>query len=185
MEEWRDIKGYKGLYQISNTGNVKSLDYNHTGKEGIMKAQDNGDGYLYVNLWKEGKMKSCTIHRLVAIAFLPNPNNLPEVNHISEDKSDNRVENLEWCTRLYNNTYNDRAKKAGKKQRNDPNKSKAVVGIHKINGLILEFPSAMEASRQTGIDQGNITRCCKGKLKSAGGYYWMYSDSEEVANEQE
>ena len=186
MEEiWRDVKEYEGYYQVSNRGIVKSLNYNHTGKEGIMKAQDNGDGYLYVNLWKEGKMKSCTIHRLVAIAFLPNPNNLPEVNHISEDKSDNRVENLEWCSRLYNNTYNDRAKKAGKKQRNDPNKSKAVVGIHKINGLILEFPSAMEASRQTGIDQGNITRCCNGRYKSAGGFYWYYVDSEEVANEQE
>lgn len=113
MEEiWRDVKEYEGYYQVSNRGIVKSLNYNHTGKEGILKAQDNGDGYLYVNLWKEGKMKSCTIHRLVAIAFLPNPNNLPEVNHISEDKSDNRVENLEWCTRLYNTTYNGRAKKA-------------------------------------------------------------------------
>ena len=143
MEEWKPVRNYEGKYMVSNTGEVKSLNYRRTGKERILKGVDYGEGYLYVSLWKDGKVKQCRINRLVAQAFIPNPNNLPEVNHKNEDKTDNRVENLEWCSRLYNNTYNDRAKKVGKKQRNDPNKSKADVGIHKINGLILEFPSAM------------------------------------------
>ena len=170
MEEWRDIKGYKGKYQVSNTGNVKSLNYNNTGKEKIMKPQDNGDGYLFVQLCKDGKVKNCRINRLVAQAFLPNPNNLPEVNHKDENSKNNNVENLEWCSRQYNVDYS---------------LSKAVIGIDKVSGLILEFPSTREAERQTGISKGNICGCLKARQKSAGGYYWMYSDSEEVANEQE
>ena len=171
MEEWRDIKGYKGLYQISNIGNVKSLNYNHTGKEGIMKPQDNGDGYLFVQLCKDGKVKNCRINRLVAQAFIPNPDSLPEVNHKDENPKNNNVENLEWCSRQYNVDYS---------------LSKAVIGIGKVSGLILEFPSTREAERQTGISKGNICDCLKGRQKSAGGYYWHYaSDSEEVANEQE
>ena len=172
MEEWRDAKEYEGKYQVSNTGKVKSLNYRNTGKEKIMKPQDNGKGYLFVQLCKDGKVENCRINRLVAQAFLPNPNNLPEVNHKNEDKTDNRVENLEWCTTQYNVEYS---------------QGKAVIGINKISGLIVEFPSAKEASRQMGISQGNITMCCQGKrYKSAGGFYWHYaSDSEEVANEQE
>lgn len=181
MEEWKDIIGYEGRYQVSNTGKVKSLNYNHTGKEGILKTRKNRGGYLLVNLWKDAKMKTCSIHRLVATAFCENPEGYTEVNHIDENKENNRAENLEYCSRSYNNTYNGRAKKAGKKQRNNTKISKAVIGIHKINGLILEFSSACEASRQTGINQGNITKCCKGiGYKSAGGYYWFYADSEEV-----
>ena len=109
------------------------------------------------------------------------------INHINEDKSDNRADNLEWCSRSYNNTYNGRAKNIGKKsaekQRNDPNKSKPIFGIDKISGLILEFPSIREASRQTGIAQSNITRCCQGKMKSAGNHILFYVDDKEVANE--
>ena len=162
MEEWRDIKGYEGKYMVSNLGRVKSLNYRRTGKEKIMEGVDNGKGYLYVALWKDGKYKSCRINRLVAQAFLENPQNLPEVNHKNEDKTDNRVENLEWCSRQYNIEYS---------------KAKAVIGINKVSGLILEFPSASEASRQMGISQGSITMCCQGKgYKSAGGYVWFYAD---------
>ena len=162
MEEWRDIKGYEGKYMVSNLGRVKSLNYNKTGKEGILKGVDNGDGYLVVELSKDGKGKTCRINRLIAQAFIPNPDNLPEVNHKNEDKTDNRVENLEWCTKQYNIEYS---------------KAKAVIGINKVSGLILEFPSAMEAERQTGINNSNIIACCKGKrYKSAGGYIWFYAD---------
>ena len=168
MEEWRDIQGFEGRYMVSNYGRVKSLNYNHTGKEGILKAGDNGYGYLFVVLCKDGKDKKCRINRLVAQAFLPNPDNLPEVNHKDEDKKNNCVDNLEWCTSQYNTEYS---------------QGKAVIGINKVSGLILEFPSAHEASRQTGINQGNISSCCKGKKKSAGGFYWHYANSEEVCNE--
>ena len=170
MEEiWRDIKGFEGKYMVSNLGRAKSLNYNNTGKEGIMKPQDNGDGYLFVQLCKDGKVKNCRINRLVAMAFLPNPNNLPEVNHKDENTKNNRVDNLEWCTRQYNVDYS---------------LSKAVIGIDKVSGLILEFPSTREAERQTGISKGNICDCLKGRVKSAGGFYWHYaSESEEVDHE--
>ena len=178
MEEiWRDIKDYEGYYQVSNRGIVKSLERmkrNNGGyqkiPEKILKVYDNGKGYLRVQLCKDGKVKNCRINRLVAQAFLPNPNNLPEVNHIDQDKTNNCVENLEWCTTQYNVEYS---------------QAKAVIGINKVSGLIMEFPSLMEAERQTGISNKHICACCKGKAKSAGGFYWFYADSEEVANEQE
>ena len=184
-EIWKPVRNYEGLYEglyeVSNTGKVKSLNYRKTGKERILKTYDNGHGYLFVVLSKDGNREQPLVHVLVATAFIENPDNLPEVNHKDENKYNNCMDNLEWCSHSYNNTYNDKAKKVGKKL------SKSVIGINKISGLILEFPSTCEASRQTGIDQGNITKCCKGKrYKSAGGYYWHYaSESEEVANEQE
>ena len=161
MEEWRDIQGFEGKYQVSNKGRVKSLNYHRTGKEEILKAGNSGNGYLYVSLTKDGKVKQCRINRLVAQAFLENPDNLPEVNHKNKDKNDNCVDNLEWCSRQYNVEYS---------------KAKAVIGINKISGLILEFPSTREASRQTGIDNSSICHCLKGRQKSAGGHYWFYAD---------
>ena len=164
-EIWKDIEGYEGLYKVSNIGRVKSLKY---GKERILKGSKDSNGYLQVSLYKEGKMKTYRVHRLVAEVFLENPENLPEVNHLSEDKTDNSLENLEWCTSQYNCNYGTRNKRMAEKL------SKPVIAIDKITGLIVEFPSALEAERQTGIYQTNITQCCKGKHKSCGGFYWMY-----------
>ena len=164
-EIWRDIKGYEGKYMVSNLGRVKSLNYNKTGKEKIMKGVPDGYGYFQLSLCKEGKVKNCRINRLVAQAFIPNPDNLPEVNHKDKIRTNNRVDNLEWCTTQYNVEYS---------------KAKAVIGINKVSGLILEFPSANEAKRQTGINQSNIIQCCKGRRNSAGGFYWHYVESEEV-----
>lgn len=104
-EIWKDIEGYEGCYQVSNFGNVKSLNYMHTGKEQILKLKTKKSGYLQVNLCKDGKIKTYTIHRLVAKAFVENPDNLPQVNHIDEDKTNNRFDNLEWCDQKYNNNY--------------------------------------------------------------------------------
>ena len=187
MEEWKDIEGYEGMYQVSNLGNVKSLErkvWNGRGcyktvSEKILKAGNNSDGYLQVILCKDGKDKSYRVHRLVAEAFLENPNNLPEVNHISEDKTDNRVSNLEWVTSKYNVNYGTRNKRAAEANTNNPKLSKPVICIDKVSGLIVEFSSISEATRQTGTNQGNIAKCCKGKLKSAGGFYWMYAEGED------
>ena len=173
-EIWKDIEGFEGYYMVSNLGNVKSLNYRGKGKEGILKPVDNGYGYLQVRLCQDGKAKCCYVHQLVATAFLENPMGYTEINHKDEDKTNNVVSNLEWCSRSYNCSYNDRAKKAGKKV--GKKLSKPVIAIHKINGLILEFPSAHEAERQTGINQGNIIKCCKGKKKSIGGFYWYYAN---------
>lgn len=165
MEEWRDIKGYEGKYMVSNLGRVKSLNYNNTGKEGILEGYDNSHGYLYVKLCKDGKDKQCRINRLVAQAFLENPEGYTDVNHKDKNTKNNCVDNLEWCTRQYNVEYS---------------KAKAVIAISKESGLILEYPSTHEASRQTKINPGNINSCLKGRRKSAGGFYWIYADSEEV-----
>ena len=147
-----------------------------------MKPQKYSNGYLYVKLWKDGKSKRYLVHRLVAQAFLLNPNNLPVINHKDENKQNNRVENLEWCSSSYNNNYNDRAKKVGKKVAekltNHPKTSKPIIGIDKVTGLIVEFVSCMEAERQTGINNSNIIKCCQGKLKSCGGFYWMYANTD-------
>ena len=177
-EIWRDIKGYEGKYMVSNTGKVKSLNYNRTGKEGIMESHVNVYGYLRVKLCKDGRKKWYMINRLVAQAFLPNPDNLPEVNHKDEDKTNNCVENLEWCSKLYNANYGTRSKRSAEKRRNDPRMSKSVIGINKVSGLILEFPSTREAERMTGINHNNIIKCCQGKANSAGGHIWFYADDD-------
>lgn len=116
-EIWKDINGWEGLYQISNYGRVKSLSkylYNGYGyfwsKEKIMKLTNNQDGYLRIHLRNNGKRKVYSVHRLVAEAFIPNPNNLPEVNHKDEDTSNSKVDNLEWCTSKYNSNYGNHCK---------------------------------------------------------------------------
>lgn len=119
-EMWKDIKGYEKLYQISNLGRVKSLPKFYQGEK-ILKSRKDRYGYLYVGVIKNKIKKYLKIHRLVAEAFILNPNNYPAVNHKDENKLNNKIKNLEWCTAEYNNTYNDRAKKAGEKNRGRKN----------------------------------------------------------------
>ena len=173
MEEWKDIKGYEGKYMVSNKGRVKSLNYNNTGKEGILKAHFNVHGYLFVVLYKEGKRKLPLVHRLVATAFLENPEGYTEVNHRDEDKENNKAENLEWVSHEYNINYGTRNKKIAEKN------SKPVFSVDKESGLIMWWQSASEASIQLGINNGNICDCLKGRKKSAGGHIWFYADDNE------
>ena len=113
-EIWRDIEGYEGLYQVSNMGRVKSLGNDKNRKEKILKPGMNNYGYLQVGLHKEGKRKIFQVHRLVAQAFIPNPEELPEINHKTEIKTDNRAEFIEWCDHRYNMNYGTRNERAGK-----------------------------------------------------------------------
>ena len=179
-EIWKDIEGWEGYYMVSNLGRVKSLNYKRTGKEGILKAMKNRDGYLQVMLHRDGKGKMYTVHKLVASAFCDNPHGFKEVNHLDEDKTNNSIENLEWCSRSYNNNYGTRNQRSAENRRNDPNRSKPVIAIDKVSGLILEFPSTKEAERVLRIDQSSITKCCKGKLNSCGDFYWMYADTDDA-----
>ena len=160
MEEiYKDIEGYKG-YQISNHGNVKSLNYNRTGKEKILKPAKDKNGYLMVCLRKQGKSQTHYIHRFVAQAFIPNPNNYLEINHRDEDKANNCVSNLEWCDRKHNINYGTRNEKL----------SKQVLCVE--TGVV--YPSIMEVERELGFNNGNVVKCCNGKRKTCGGYTWRY-----------
>lgn len=163
MEIYKDIEGYEG-YKISNYGNVKSLGNGKSRKEKILKSTKDKYGYLIVCLSKQGKHKLYFIHRLVAQAFLDNADNLPEVNHKDEDKTNNHVTNLEWCTRLYNHNYgtiNQRIADALRKQ-------VLCLETSKI------YPSLNEVQKQLGFNKGNISSCCNGKTKQAYGFHWKY-----------
>lgn len=174
MEIWKDIKGYEGLYQVSNQGRVRSL---YKGVR-ILKTRNN-KGYLRVALYKENKYKHISIHRLVAEAFLPNPKNLPQVNHKSEIKTDNRVENLEWCDSKYNDNYGNRNNKLSRKNRNNKFSLK-VLQISKEGVFIKEWPSLHEIERTLGFLRANISMCCKNKRKISYGYIWKFKTEKEV-----
>lgn len=166
MEEiWKDIKGYEGKYQVSNYGRVKSLNYRHTGKEQLLKPALQTNGYLCVSLYKP--LKLYLIHRLVAEAFIPNPDNLPQVNHKDEDKTNNHVNNLEWCSLLYNIRYGTGLK------RKITNRCKKVYQYTLDGEFVREFESVAECGRN-GYNQGAIVSCCKGKIKTHKGYKWSY-----------
>lgn len=178
-EIWKDIENYEGLYQISSFGNVKSLNYRNTGKEHLLSF-GLGKDYLYVGLSKNGKVKIFKVHRLVATAFIDNPENLPCVNHIDEDKTNNRVDNLEWCSYEYNNNYGTRISRSLKslKLRNRKSAPKEVLQFTKEGKFVNEYPSLHEAKRCTGINQGNICSCCLGRYNTIGGYIWKYKNNE-------
>ena len=172
QEVWKDIKGYEGLYQISNLGNVKSVNRIVSRgtnfkpvRERILKT-GNKDRYRYVMLSKYGKSKTGWVHRLVAQAFIPNPDNLPCVNHKDENPSNNVVDNLEWCDYSYNNSYNNIRVKAAIPKR------KAVVQYNKNGEFIRVWAHAREAAEALGINKRAIYECCKGRSQTSGGFIW-------------
>lgn len=171
-EIFKDIKDLEGKYQVSNFGNVLSLNYGRTGKPKLLKPLTEGGGYLFVNLCKNGKKKMFKIHRLVAETFLENPDNLPQVNHKDEDKTNNRVDNLEWCDNKYNCNYGTRIERIVKKQTNR-NKSKKVLQFTLDGKFIREWPSTAECERN-GFNSGHVSSCCNGKEKSHKGFLWKY-----------
>ena len=164
-EIWKDIEGYDGMYQVSNLGRVKSFKQ---GKERIMKPVYDTYGYLQVGLSKNGKQKFCSIHRLVAQAFIPNPDNLPEINHKDENKENNSVENLEWCDKKYNNNYGTRNQRVAEKL------SKPVFQYTKDGKFVREWKSTKDVQRNLGYYHSLISECCNGKRKSAYGFLWKY-----------
>lgn len=168
MEVWKNIKGYDGLYEISNWGNVKSLNYNNTGKSQMLKPRYVRGRYKAVTLCKDCYHKQITIHRLVAQAFIPNPNNYPQVNHIDEDISNNHMDNLEWCTSEYNLKYGTRNDKISRAL------SISVIGTNIKTREELILPSATYGN-SIGFDHSCIIKCCKGHRKTHKGYTWRYA----------
>lgn len=170
MEEWKDIVGFEGLYKVSNMGRVMSFNrprgIGRRAEGRILKLAHYTNGYLWITLCKDKQHHAFSISRLVAKHFVPNPKGYPEVNHIDEDKENNRADNLEWCDRKYNCNYG---------HRNDPISS-PVVQLTLDGKFVREFCSQQEASRITGIQQSDISRCCTGRRKSSKGYTWRYKE---------
>lgn len=159
MEKWKDINGYEGLYQISNNGNVYSVR-----RQSIMKPSNSSNGYLTVNLYKDGGLKHYRIHRLVAEAFIPNTDNKPCVDHINTVITDNRLENLRWCTYEENMNNPLSIKKW----------SKPIIQFDLDGNFLKKWNSAKE----TGLGRTSISDCCVGRRKTAGGYIWRHYDLE-------
>lgn len=190
-EVWRAVKGYEGLYQVSNLGRVKSLErvdrLGRVKEERIMKLQKTRYGYLRVLLCKNGKAKRYSVHRLVAQAFLNNPDNLPVVNHKDEVKTNNFVfiqedgsvdfnkSNLEWCDDEYSINYGTRTERMAK------TKSKTVYQYTLDGTFVREWPSVQEVQRQTGWRASHLSECCRGKIRHAYGYVWSYTKKAESA----
>ena len=178
---------YEGLYKVSNLGKILSLNYRRTGKAKLMTPGTDKDGYFQVILYKNGESKTCKVHRLVAETFLPNPENLPEVNHKDEDKTNNFVflnedgtvnkkkSNLEWKNHrdnLNHGTHNERVAKAN----TNGKLSKRVLQLSLSGELICEYPSTRECERN-GFDHGAVAKCCRGEKPQYKGFIWKYKET--------
>lgn len=169
-EIFKDIPGYEGLYQVSNLGKIKSLyNYKRDGSD-ILKPKIKR-GYYQIGLRKNNKRKWFAIHRLVAITFIKNNNNYKYINHKDENKLNNNVNNLEWCSASYNNCYGTRLKRVKEKV------SKKVLQYDLNGNFIKEYNSLTEATKLNNIKSiGNISMCCNGKYKQVKGYIWKYKE---------
>ena len=195
-EEWRDIPGYEGLYKVSNTGKILSLDYAHRGYAQELVPKVNNKGYLWVQLKHNNQRKDCLIHRLVAEAFIDNPNGFPLINHKDENKKNNNSWNLEWCTRKYNANYSldrhperrleisklskmERSKRGPYRKRKTakPTKYTQPVVQKDMNGnVIREFENIAAITREIGYCNSSILGCCNHSRKTAYGYKWEFEN---------
>lgn len=181
-EEWKQCKGFEPFYEVSNTGKVRSIAvWSEKYKRIIQrphakerKQEETKDGYMRVLLCYYGKHYHCAVHRLVAQAFIQNPEELPCINHKDENTKNNYVENLEWCTWKYNSNYGTLPHRISVRQTNSPERSKAVCQIGMDGKVIKSYPSQKEAERQTGVSSDMIGRVCRGQAKTGGGYKWAF-----------
>lgn len=191
-EKWKEICEYEGMYEVSSNGNIRSVNRKvfHTSNnsmktvEGVTLIQEQSNrGYKRVTLSKNGKVEKLSIHRLVAKAFIPNPDNKPHINHIDGDKKNNILSNLEWCTQSENMLHSSKVlgNKAGKPMQGKLGKdspfSKKVVQLTKDDTFVNSFYGLHEAQRETGVNKANIGEVCNGNRKLAGGFKWKYDES--------
>ena len=191
MEKWKEIPGYDGKYEVSTHGNVRCVNYRNSGMSKVMKMHLTKHNYYMITLRQGGKNVNRSVHRLVALTWIANPNNLPEIDHINSNPSDNRVENLRWCTKEDNlSNPATKEKRQNTKVKSKPYSknplteekrrqislavSKPVVQMTMFRKDIREFESIIQAGKETSAHPSAINKCCRGKAKSAGGYKWRY-----------
>ena len=176
-EVWKDIEGYDGLYQISSIGNVRSLNYNHIeGRVKNLRLVYDKNKYLIVCLSNKNRHKNYKVHRLVAEAFMPNPENNPEVNHKDGNKQNNTVGNLEWVTSKENQIH---AYKTGlqKSKYGEDHHSSILISQYDLKGnFIKSYKGVCTAAKKLNINACGITACLRGRSKTAGGYVWKYAE---------
>lgn len=200
MEKWKDVVGYEGMYQVSNFGNIKSLNRislnNRSLKGRLLSQRTDKDGYKIVTLFKNGVRVDMKVHRCVASAFISNPCNYPEVNHKDESKANNNVSNLEWCTSKYNANYGTRSKKISAANKGCPRpymkgannyfygkhycgelspSSKVVLKCDTGGNVLDRYTCTREAAEAVGCSQSAISMGCLGKRKTVKGYTWKYA----------
>lgn len=178
-EIWKAIEGYEGIYEVSNLGRVRSLprpktsrnahgEFTFTTKPKILKTFEQNGGYQRISFGKGKDKVAIFVHRLVAQAFIPNPDNLPHVNHKDENPKNNRADNLEWCNAEYNNSYGNHIERC--------KRHRAVEQLTIDGQFIQRFDGIKEAAEATGCRASSIQSCCKGRFKSSLGYRWRYAE---------
>lgn len=192
-EEWRDVVGYEGCYMVSSLGRILSLGrpiryyaYTKMLPPSLMSQRKWNSGYLSVTLKKNGKRECLSVHRMVAIAFVPNPNDYPCIDHRNDDKSDNRASNLQWCTHEFNNSkeHHRRASSVSRKGKPIPSIQTPIVQLSTNGDLVRVFPSMTDADNN-GFQHSAIHRVIHNKLKTHRGFKWMYlSDYEKLLSNQ-
>lgn len=183
QEIWKDIEGYEGLYQVSNLGNVKSLNYKRMGFSRLLTPKCNNDGRLWVELRKNGKGKAFLIHRLVGTCFIPNPHGLPQINHIDENPKNNTVENLEWCTQEYNikyyyerHPYTERSQNINYSDKYGKRIDLRVNQFTKDGKFVKRWENSRQIKSKNGWSDWSISECCRNKRKTAYGFIWQYAN---------
>ena len=194
-EIWKDIKGYEGMYQVSNMGNVRSADrivhikqahceYDELREGRIVKGLPRRHGYLAVFLYKDGQRRQESIHRLVAEAFCRKQDGDTDVNHKNENKTDNRASNLEWCTHKENSNYGTAQERRLQTCRERHSRWKAVKQFDLQGNFIAEYPSLAEMEKQTGYSKGNVCNALHGKYgqQTPYGFHWEYAQGNKATS---
>jgi len=185
--EWKAIPGYETYYEASTDGRIRCVEYYSSKVQAYcsrkhpkeLKHETTHDGYKRVVLCKNGRKQHFYVHRLVAMTFIPNSDQLPQVNHLDENPANNCVDNLEWCTGKENCNHGLHRQRIVERQTNNSRRSRPVRQISLDGNIVIaDYPSTREAERQLGITSECITRCCRGRYKHAGGFKWQYIEPQ-------
>lgn len=187
-EIWKDVEGYEGLYQVSNLGNVKSLSFGarnirKSNVHKLLKLSPTNCGYYKVQLYKNGKSKMLYVHRLVATAFIPNPDKKPQINHIDGNKANNASYNLEWATssenmrHAINHGLRNPSPMTGRTGSDNPN-SKTILQYDMLGNFVREWSGIADAARALNVNPSSISACLCGNNKSSCNSIWRYKQSD-------